>query len=709
LAVSTEASADDVLPDGPTNLATPVPRLIIFLKDRSSWPNQFCAANTLAELGRSAKDAVPALTAALEEAEPFVRMAAARALGRIGVTSPDAIVATLKAAAKDKDPDVRRAATEASESLLSQFGPAAKHAVATLKAALKDADSPTALIAALKAATKGKDSDLRRAAAEALEGIAHNAVQTVNAQDTAPMRVDQGDSETKAVEKLGGRIKRDDKAEGKPIIGVSLHSSQLSQLLDAGLKELGRLKTLQSLDLTGTPVTEKGLKELAGLKNLQELNLSYTGVEDATLKQLKNLKKLQTLSLNRVTDTTLRTLREIGLLHALQEVPMVFKIAGPQGKDGKRPSNSDDVIAIRLNNSISDAGLKEIKEFKNLQTLLIDNNAPITDAGLKELKAFKNLRVLDLYGIKITDAGLKELGEITSLESLNLMFTKVTDSGLKELKNLKNLQTLSLNGVTDTTLRTLREMGLLHALWVGNARGGKRPSGPLDVIALTLDTVGHVTDAGLKELKELKNLRTLILTRCKVTDAGLKELNAFKNLQWLDLTYTGVSGEGLKYLNELKNLRLLDLDMYPGGRTSDAALRALREIGKLYVLREAQGKDGKRPSGNADVIELTLSAATDAGLKELTDLKNLQTLHLAGPITDVGLKELAELKHLQTLDLLSDKVSEAGVVGLQKALPMIRIKRIAIPPIFQRQEPFGLGAGVQFCPSHGVVSLDRSV
>ena len=59
------------------------------------------------------------------------------------------------------------------------------------------------------------------------------------------------DAEDKAVafvEKLGGKVKRDDKAEGKPVRGVDL--ADRTKVTDAGLKELAALKQLQSLDLT---------------------------------------------------------------------------------------------------------------------------------------------------------------------------------------------------------------------------------------------------------------------------------------------------------------------------------------------------------------------------------------------------------------------------------------------------------------------------
>jgi internalin A len=68
---------------------------------------------------------------------------------------------------------------------------------------------------------------------------------------------------------------------------------------------------------------------------------------------------------------------------------------------------------------------------------------------------------------------------------------------------------------------------------------------------------------------------------------------------------------------------------------------------------------------------------TDAGLKELAALKQLQTLYLRGrSVTDAGLKEMAALKQLQTLCLYNTEVTDAGVAELRKALPSCQISRI---------------------------------
>ena len=62
----------------------------------------------------------------------------------------------------------------------------------------------------------------------------------------SPLRAD--DAEDKAVtivKKLGARVTRDEKAPGKPVVTVDLW---VTQVTDAGLKELAPLKNLMTLN-----------------------------------------------------------------------------------------------------------------------------------------------------------------------------------------------------------------------------------------------------------------------------------------------------------------------------------------------------------------------------------------------------------------------------------------------------------------------------
>src|SRR5262249_50838543 len=138
----------------------------------------------------------------------------------------------------------------------------------------------------------------------------------------------------KAIEKLGGRVVRDDKLPGKPVVAVLLDSTKVT---DAELKTLKEFKSLQYLNLGNTTTTDVGLKELKQLETWRTLYLWRPEIRDAGLKELKKLKGLQRL--------------------------------------------------VIWGTKITDAGLRQLKELKSLQQLNL-TATKVTSAGLKELKGF---------------------------------------------------------------------------------------------------------------------------------------------------------------------------------------------------------------------------------------------------------------------------------------------------------------------------------
>ncbi len=139
------------------------------------------------------------------------------------------------------------------------------------------------------------------------------------------------------------------------------------KVTDEGLKELRELTNLRSLSLDECPgVTDAGMKELAGLKDLRRLSLTFTRVKGPGLRDLKGLKQLQTVQYSRdaVTDEILRNMREAGMLHQLSVA---------HGHIGTMPSGPDGIEALDLyfSRGVTDAGLKEIKAYRNLQFLFL--------------------------------------------------------------------------------------------------------------------------------------------------------------------------------------------------------------------------------------------------------------------------------------------------------------------------------------------------
>jgi internalin A len=94
-----------------------------------------------------------------------------------------------------------------------------------------------------------------------------------------------------------------------------------------------------------------------------------------------------------------------------------------------------------------------------------------------------------------------------------------------------------------------------------------------------------------------------------------------------------------------------------GTHVTDADLESLKQLKSLQILNLSQ------------------TAITDAGLKPIASLPNLRNLILPVSITDAGLVHLKGLRNLKILLLNGTKVTDAGLRDIQQALPRARISR----------------------------------
>lgn len=219
-----------------------------------------------------------------------------------------------------------------------------------------------------------------------------------------------------------------------------------------------------------------------------------------------------------------------------------------------------------------------------------------------------------------TDDDLEKLPASPFPFGLSLTGTKVTNKGLSKLKGLDTLNNLKLDYgfLTDEGLSGLKSAGLVHALSQATGVKTARPNGPKDVRALDLFHEKKITAQGLRSL------------------------------------------EGLTSLVELT---------VPEGQETDDMLRSLRKIGLLHAWRSATAKDGQRPDGPKDVVEVKLPSLkmTDAGLKELQDFVNLESLWLdSSAVTPAGLTNLKGLTKLNFLLLRDEQLTDEALVSLQK-------------------------------------------
>ncbi len=127
-----------------------------------------------------------------------------------------------------------------------------------------------------------------------------------------------------------------------------------------------------------------------------------------------------------------------------------------------------------------------------------------------------------LSGVKVNDEDLLILTELRELKELAISGQtqkspprsdgKITDKGLQAIGRLSKLESLNLCG-------------------------------------------NRIADAGLKELRELKELRRLDLSLTAVTDDGLQAPRLLENLEYLRVWDVKVTDVGLNHLQEIKSLK----------------------------------------------------------------------------------------------------------------------------------------------------------
>lgn len=191
--------------------------------------------------------------------------------------------------------------------------------------------------------------------------------------------------------------------------------------------------------------------------------------------------------------------------------------------------------------------------------------------------------------------------------------------------------------------------------YLGAKSAAELPPNDFEVVAVTLKDLSEPQVLELlQRVQYLTHLDTLKLPGATITDAGVKNLRNLRRLITLDLSGTPIDDEGLKQLAGLDLVTLILNDT----RVSDASLLAIEGMTHLRGL------------------ELRGTQVTDYGLTIVGHLVHLRHLVLTGTsISDPGLAELARLSQLASLDVANTAVTFAAVERLQARLPNCIIVR----------------------------------
>ncbi|MEN9572309.1 MAG: hypothetical protein RL514_164 [Verrucomicrobiota bacterium] len=262
----------------------------------------------------------------------------------------------------------------------------------------------------------------------------------------------------------------------------------------------------------------------------------------------------------------------------------------------------------------------------------------------EDAKVAATLREL---GGQVTEAG----GAVTRVSFKDC--SKLGDAEFKAIGQLKSLKSLTLygscKGLTDTTLAHLAGLTALEELGTDGIQ---------------------VTDAGLKHLAALPNLRSASFFHIAFPDKGFTGAGfaAFKTLPKLErLTVAGTPFNdtgmaAIAELTQLKEFRTWHTFQTQVGNEHLLKLTGLRSLMLGQRLRQWNGKPNPL-------------SIDDSTLTTLAKLKSLESLGLDEVrLTHAALLQLKALPNLKKLTLQHADIPEADIAKLRADLPGVTIE-----------------------------------
>ena len=200
-----------------------------------------------------------------------------------------------------------------------------------------------------------------------------------------------------------------------------------------------------------------------------------------------------------------------------------------------------------LSNCLNDKRLAQLSALTSLESLQT-NLADVTDEGLKPLAQFKNLKTLKFFhpGKSFSGAGLAQLAELPNLQSLtvagSLAFNDDGMTALAKLTGLKEFRTWHA-GSTDEGVKKLKSLKNLKSLYLGQRLAYTGPACPSDK---TIDI-----------LVEMNSLESLQLDEARLSYNSLQQLKQLPALKKLTLGGIDISKEDVEHLRrELPQVKI---------------------------------------------------------------------------------------------------------------------------------------------------------
>lgn len=227
---------------------------------------------------------------------------------------------------------------------------------------------------------------------------------------------------------------------------------QRSKITDAAMSNLGSLTRLETLNLSGVQgLTDNGVARLEGLHCLRWLQLDGTATTDEGVAAISKLVSLRTLTLQntRISDASIKLIARLPMLE-------VLNLGGCNlTEDGLRQLETCRTLTdLRLGGVLS---LETLTQLHSLDRLRLLSCTVEDDRTLEALSAFSRLEELFVGG-QVTDDGVAYIATLPQLTRLMIESPVITDRTLDRLESAARLRDIDLVGTQVTQARAAKYM-----------------------------------------------------------------------------------------------------------------------------------------------------------------------------------------------------------------------------------------------------------
>ncbi|MDA0657632.1 MAG: PQQ-binding-like beta-propeller repeat protein [Planctomycetota bacterium] len=216
------------------------------------------------------------------------------------------------------------------------------------------------------------------------------------------------------------------------------------------------------------------------------------------------------------------------------------------------------------------------------------------------------------------------------------------------------------------------------------------------VVGLNLELCHFVTDSAMDAVSQIDSLHVLSLAGTQISSVGVQQLIGLDRLALLDLeACDGIVDATCAAIGQLAGLHQLILKKsgFEKFRITDAGLRELTRLQQLEVLSlygNEVTNEGMAMLGDfrsLKEVDLSLMPISDEGLEYLVQRTGLTRLSLvysegfSGPlITDRGVSSLVRIRGLRELDLTGARITDEGLESMAslEALQVLRLMRTPV-------------------------------